>query len=317
MNRKNLIAIIYSLVLSLCLISCAKQPEQKVEAQQNIDPEQNSKSNNKAVNKNATADKNSSQSGEPIIKPSDIIGELRKKKNANPTISPNELAVFGNELLKAKGYDFTFDWEPKGKKNEENLRKSSELNYENYLPFEYQFTKADGEMQKFELLNNGFNHPCYSPIDVPVTQINEQTMTVISEGKEIKLKKPKDFGTEEFVLVNNAKKPIRIWKTPIDATPVGISEDGKKVYFESWQFSQDQTQGYKESPIDLAVEISADGSLKFVALNEIKSGKGEVIDYDKKPSPFEISRKQLAKFLVDCLETEEFFNKALILSEKP
>ena len=54
-----------------------------------------------------------------------------------------------------------------------------------------------------------------------------------------------------------------------------------------------------------------------VSLNNNESLQNLVINYDKKPSPFKISRKQLAKFLVDCLETEEFFRKALILSEKP
>jgi nucleoside-diphosphate-sugar epimerase len=54
-----------------------------------------------------------------------------------------------------------------------------------------------------------------------------------------------------------------------------------------------------------------------VSLNNNESLQNLVINYDKKPSPFKISRKQLAKFLVDCLETEEFFRRALILSEKP
>lgn len=54
-----------------------------------------------------------------------------------------------------------------------------------------------------------------------------------------------------------------------------------------------------------------------VSLNNNEELQNLVINYDKKPSPFKISRRQLAKFLVDCLETEEFFKKALILSEKP
>ena len=54
-----------------------------------------------------------------------------------------------------------------------------------------------------------------------------------------------------------------------------------------------------------------------VSLNNNESLQNLVINYDKKPTPFKISRKQLAKFLVDCLETEEFSRKALILSEKP
>jgi putative NADH-flavin reductase len=53
-----------------------------------------------------------------------------------------------------------------------------------------------------------------------------------------------------------------------------------------------------------------------VSLNNNEVLKNLVISYDTKPSPFKISRKQLAKFLVDSLEDETFFQKAVILSEK-
>ncbi len=53
-----------------------------------------------------------------------------------------------------------------------------------------------------------------------------------------------------------------------------------------------------------------------VSLNNNETLKTLVINYDKKPSPFNISRKQLAHFLVDCLETNVYIKKAAILSEK-
>ena len=107
-------------------------------------------------------------------------------------------------------------------------------------------------------------------------------MTIVSNGKETELKRPKEFYLEEVELLDkDLKKSIRKWKVPIDATPIGISEDGTKIYFESWEFYQDETDNYKEKPIKLAVEVSADGSLKLVDLNEIKSDNGVDFDYDK------------------------------------
>ncbi|MET4084223.1 putative NADH-flavin reductase [Pedobacter sp. UYP30] len=41
-----------------------------------------------------------------------------------------------------------------------------------------------------------------------------------------------------------------------------------------------------------------------------------VISYDKTPSPFKMSRKQLAKFMIDNLDNKEFIHKMPILSEK-
>lgn len=43
--------------------------------------------------------------------------------------------------------------------------------------------------------------------------------------------------------------------------------------------------------------------------------KSLVISYDKTPSPFKISRGQLAKFMVDTIESKEYLRKKPILSE--
>ena len=224
----------------------------------------------------------------PTLKPSDLIEKLRKKMEETPDISSKQLADFGNQILKTEGYDYTFDWEPKGKENEENLAK---LNFENFYPFKYEFTDAGGKKQLFQLMNDDFGHPCSSVIDIPVSKVSEQLMTVVSDGKEIELKRPPEFGLEDIELLEkDLKKSIRKWKSPIDATPVGISEDGTKIYFESWEFYQDENDGGKEKPIKLAVEVSADGSLKLIDENEIKSDRGVVFDYDKKFTEIQYSR---------------------------
>ena len=135
-----------------------------------------------------------SHSSIPTIRPSNIITILQNKKTKNPTISNKQLAKFGNRLLKSKGLNFTFSWDPKGKTNEANLRK---VDYDKLTPFFYKFTRTDGKLTEFRLLNRDFGHPCFSIIDIPITQVSERAMTVISGGKQIRLKRPKDFYLEE------------------------------------------------------------------------------------------------------------------------
>ena len=53
-----------------------------------------------------------------------------------------------------------------------------------------------------------------------------------------------------------------------------------------------------------------------VALNNNENLNELQVSYGKTPSPFSISRKQVAKFMVDCLATDEFVHKAPLLSEK-
>ena len=52
-----------------------------------------------------------------------------------------------------------------------------------------------------------------------------------------------------------------------------------------------------------------------VGLNNDEETKTLRVTYDQTPSPFTISRRQLARFMVDCLEGDEYVGKAPILSE--
>lgn len=53
-----------------------------------------------------------------------------------------------------------------------------------------------------------------------------------------------------------------------------------------------------------------------VALND-KEQTGElVVRYDQTPAPFAISRRQLARFMVDCLADDAYVRKAPLLAEK-
>jgi putative NADH-flavin reductase len=53
-----------------------------------------------------------------------------------------------------------------------------------------------------------------------------------------------------------------------------------------------------------------------VGLNNNETLGNLIVSYDKTPKPFKMSRKQLAKFIIDNLETTEYIHKAPILSEK-
>jgi putative NADH-flavin reductase len=52
-----------------------------------------------------------------------------------------------------------------------------------------------------------------------------------------------------------------------------------------------------------------------VALNDDSDLKQLVVSYNQRPSPFKMSRKQLAKFMVDSIDNPAFIRKAPILSE--
>ena len=53
-----------------------------------------------------------------------------------------------------------------------------------------------------------------------------------------------------------------------------------------------------------------------VSLNDNAQLRQLVMTYNATPAPFKMSRRQLAKFMVDCLEREDLVRKAPLLSEK-
>ena len=54
-----------------------------------------------------------------------------------------------------------------------------------------------------------------------------------------------------------------------------------------------------------------------VGLNDNTEIEQLVVSYGKRPSPFRMSRKQLARFMVNCIDDPTFIRKAPILSEAP
>ena len=53
-----------------------------------------------------------------------------------------------------------------------------------------------------------------------------------------------------------------------------------------------------------------------VALNNKEQLGQLVVRYQQTPAPFALSRRQLAKFMVDCLATDDFLHQAPLLAEK-
>lgn len=207
----------------------------------------------------------------PVVRPSKLIARIRAKMNESKGISGNQLTDYANKLLKTDGYDFTFNWEPKGKINQAMLEKADG----EFHPYSYAFTTEKGKRLDVELMNDEFRHPCTSVIDIPVTNVSRRKLTMVSNVGRLTLAIPKDFQHETMSLVDRSKsRVIRTWNTPIDALPVGISADGRKLYFGNWEFEQDRSNGFAKQPIGLAIELAIDGTLRFVNMRDVPSDHG-------------------------------------------
>lgn len=203
------------------------------------------------------------------IKTSTILKELRDRKARDPKLSTRQLARIGNELLRAHGSNFSID--PGSYKRVSGNR--------------YTLTTIHGKDVSFEV-EDPFGGPCNDVIlYLPIRKIDAAEISLISGGSTYRLKRPLEFHTEEFALVDRSlKKVSRRWAAPIDATPYGISADGRKLYFE-FDFDDPVYQNSLQFE-DLIYEISANGAIQFIPKNHAGIIKGKSLEIQSKDGKF-------------------------------
>lgn len=193
----------------------------------------------------------------PVIRPSNVVGEIYAKKQKNPRISAAALAAYANALIKKKGYDFsTLDCaiaEANGKSGD-----SEDTNYEKEMPFKYDLEILRAGKKTFQIMTKDWGAPCGCSFDLPVLQIRANQWTIIADGKPLVLKRPKDFYFIEVKMLDKTfKKNLKTFYKPLDNEVIGISPDGTKIY----------TELAYDAEVKVMLEISDDGSFRVVPSN--------------------------------------------------
>lgn len=212
----------------------------------------------------------------PVIRPSGT-DELVKRKRAEPNISPEKLAAYGNALITEKGYDFSFSTCEIAEANKQAFE--DQLSGRSNQRFRYELKRTDGKSETFQIIDTGYDHPCGCGFDFPIFEVSDKEMTVLADDKPIRVRRPKDFVLDEVELVDSTlKKSLRKWQMPADNVPIGISKDGTKIYVDT---------GYDDNLMeDLVLEVAANGVVRYVPRNDpniISNGK-ELKDFPKEPN---------------------------------
>lgn len=170
------------------------------------------------------------------VKSSDIFERLADKKAENSKISASDLATFANELLDKQGvnYEFSFDSNTCSLLDEKrkNLKKdqSKELNVRGT------FTPEIGDKTTLFLPEvifiEGNCKRCF--VRLPVVAATEKDFMTIIQERNVNFLLPGNFSLETVALVDNVSPANvkRIWKVPSRTVPIGVSEDGKRLYLD-------------------------------------------------------------------------------------
>lgn len=200
----------------------------------------------------------------PRVAPSTLMNDLRRKIKKQPKISSKELALYANNLLVQKGFNYEIDSQEIVEANKHPKRVSTKSDKKLYA---YSFQQPDGKKVQFELINSeaAMEGLCGENFFyIPCLEVSKREILIVADGKPCRLKRPKIFTLEKMSLVDQSmKKVLRTWEIPFQSVPIGVS--------------QDQTKLYLNTQVDqLILEVSETG-LCFKARNQVKLPRSENI----------------------------------------
>ena len=187
------------------------------------------------------------------VKPSNVLTEVSERARQSPSLTPAELAAYGNDLVAKTGFDYRFDLCDilNHRRDQTHNATSAEILHN------YQMTLIDGPRRNFKLTienpNEGLCGECWSSI--PSFRVTNKEMTLIAEGERYRVRRPSSFYLDDVQLVDETlKKVLRTWQMPYQAVPTGISADGTKLYIDF----------YTGNDLDhLVLELSENGPPQF------------------------------------------------------
>lgn len=205
------------------------------------------------------------------IRPSTIFTDVHNKMKEQPNITAKDLAAYANKLLDKKGFNYAYvvcDL----------VKHRNDISITPRKIRSYRMTQANGKKITFKFVvessMDGMCGECFSYI--PSLQVTKKEMLIVSEGKRYRLKRPTAFDLDEVELVDKTmKKVLRTWQIPYQTIPIGISEDGTKLYL-------DVNTEYELNA--LVLELSENGRVQFKARSNVNLQPGEFIkNYPKDP----------------------------------
>ena len=215
----------------------------------------------------ATAQTSSKRPPVVSIKPSNVLREVSERAKQQPSLTPAELAAYGNDLIARKGFGYDF-----------NIcdvlhTKPTQTSPADFVR-PYQMTLSRGVKRTFELrignpnADSALCGECWS--EIPSVQVRKKELTLIAEGKRYRVRRPPSFNLDEVELVDETlKNVLRTWQLPYQTIPAGISADGTKLYLDFYtDFKLEQ----------LVLEISENGPPQFRERAVIKSSEGKTIE---------------------------------------
>ncbi len=197
------------------------------------------------------------------VEGSDVVRQVSERAQQAASLTPVELAAYGNDLIAKNGFDYRFDVC-------DALNHSDRSRMPTAKSLTYKMTLTSGRKTSFRFTigDEGLCGECWTSI--PILQVTNKEMTLIAQGERYRVRRPASFYLDDVQLVDETlKKVLRTWQLPNQAMPTGISADGTKLYVDFYnRFALDH----------LVLELSENGPPQFRDRAVIESSEPKLIE---------------------------------------
>ena len=158
------------------------------------------------------------QNRAPLIRPANILSDVRNRMKRQPNLPAEKLARYANELLQKKGFDYHFDvCEVIGP----NRVKTISATPSSRIIYSYRMAQPAGREITLRFISyNPGDQPCeecFSPI--PSHKVTKHEMIIVSGGQRYRLKRPTEFVLDEAELVDGSMKKALRGEAPLTYDP--------------------------------------------------------------------------------------------------
>lgn len=224
---------------------------------------------------------NESYAQQVSIKPfsvnqSNLIGELKNLKTANPNISADDFLKSANSLLEKQGLNFVVGLDAATCQKIEQIKKTQKTPG---APLNLRATLKSplGDAAALSLPEADFSKSeCFSCfINLAFLEVTDKDFVTIVQDRNVKFFLPANFLVNQAALVDekDLTTVLKKWRIPFGAAPISVSDDGNILYL-----------GFEEPELkDLTLAAFSEGVYQFHAKKTLDTAKKRTI-LDKPPS---------------------------------
>lgn len=173
----------------------------------------------------------SATTGLPLT-PSDLFAKLSELKAANPKITADELLKQATDLMNKNGLNYEFELDTNTCTKIAEARKQLKPEQGTAVGGRIKLTPKEGDAVLVFVPNfeNSTCGKCYAPI--PLVAATGQDFVAVIQGQNVGFVRPTNLGLNFIELVDNQNlnTTVRRWLTPQRSVPLGVSEDGNRLY---------------------------------------------------------------------------------------